>query len=349
MPAVSRPRRISPLRALRAAPIAGLLCLAALPAAAGAQDPPRIAGGVSAGGVDLGGLTVEQATSRLETRLASRIARPLVVRTAGRRFTLTTAGARLRFDARRTARRALAAATPTSVPAAGGAPFGADVPLAVSHARLPVRAFAQQVAAGVARAPRDATVRIGIRRLHVTRARTGVAIDPAALAATLDARLGAPLGPRLVRHNARTVYPQTNADDLRVQYRTVLTVSKAERKLRLFKDLKLRRTYPVAIGQPGYPTPEGRFRIQNKQVNPVWSVPNSPWAGELGGSTVAGGSAANPLKARWMGIVNGVGIHGTGDDGSIGTAASHGCIRMHVWHVKALYPRVPVGTPIVIR
>ena len=52
----------------------------------------------------------------------------------------------------------------------------------------------------------------------------------------------------------------------------------------------------------------------------MWSVPNSPWAGELGGSTVAGGSAANPLKARWMGITNGVGIHGTGEDGRSGRA-----------------------------
>ena len=45
-----------------------------------------------------------------------------------------------------------------------------------------------------------------------------------------------------------------------------------------------------------------------------------------------------------MGIANGVGIHGTGEDWSIGSRASHGCIRMHVWDVKDLYPRVPVGT-----
>jgi lipoprotein-anchoring transpeptidase ErfK/SrfK len=144
------------------------------------------------------------------------------------------------------------------------------------------------------------------------------------------------------------VYPQTNVNDLRAQNRTVITVSKRDFKLRLFKDLRLRKTYPIAIGQAAYPTPEGRYRIQDKQVNPVWSVPNSPWAGELAGTTVAGGSAANPLKARWMGIVNGVGIHGTGNDASIGSAASHGCIRMHVWHVKDLYPRVPVGTAVVI-
>ena len=82
----------------------------------------------------------------------------------------------------------------------------------------------------------------------------------------------------------------------------------------------------MAVGQPAYPTPSGLFHIQNKQVDPVWSVPNSPWAGELQGTTVDGGSAANPLKARWMGIVNGVGIHGTGEDYSIG---SRGVARLH--------------------
>ena len=111
---------------------------------------------------------------------------------------------------------------------------------------------------------------------------------------------------------------------------TVITIDQSAFKLRLFKHGKVVKTYGVAVGQPKYPTPNGRFAIQNKQVNPVWSVPNSPWAGELAGSTVAGGTAANPLKARWMGLADGVGIHGTGEDYSIGSRASHGCIRMHV-------------------
>jgi lipoprotein-anchoring transpeptidase ErfK/SrfK len=49
-----------------------------------------------------------------------------------------------------------------------------------------------------------------------------------------------------------------------------------------------------------------------------------------------------------MGIYDGAGIHGTSDDSSIGSAASHGCIRMHVPEVKELYDRVPVGTPVYI-
>ena len=84
-------------------------------------------------------------------------------------------------------------------------------------------------------------------------------------------------------------------------------------------------------------------------MNPAWTAPDSPWAGAYRNEVVPGGRADNPLKARWMGIVGGVGIHGTGAPGSIGSRASHGCIRMTVPDVIDLYPRVPVGTPVLIR
>ena len=57
---------------------------------------------------------------------------------------------------------------------------------------------------------------------------------------------------------------------------------------------------------------------------------------------------SNPIKARWLGIYDGVGIHGTSDDASIGSNASHGCIRMHVADVEKLYDQVPVGTAVYI-
>jgi lipoprotein-anchoring transpeptidase ErfK/SrfK len=83
-------------------------------------------------------------------------------------------------------------------------------------------------------------------------------------------------------------------------------------------------------------------------VNPAWSVPNSDWAGDLAGTVVPGGVPENPLKARWLGIFDGAGIHGTDQLGSLGTAASHGCIRMAIPDVIALYNRVPVGAPVYI-
>ena len=62
------------------------------------------------------------------------------------------------------------------------------------------------------------------------------------------------------------------------------------------------------------------------------------------------GTPENPLKSRWLGIFNGAGIHGVdpSEYGTIGHAASHGCVRMRIADVEDLYPRVPVGAPIFI-
>jgi len=113
------------------------------------------------------------------------------------------------------------------------------------------------------------------------------------------------------------------------------------------RNLRLVREYPVAIGQAGYETPAGVYGIDSKQLNPTWYVPDAEWAGELAGSVVPPGPD-NPLKARWMGFNGAAGIHGTADAGSLGSAASHGCVRMAVPDVIDLYEHVPLGTPVRI-
>ena len=76
-------------------------------------------------------------------------------------------------------------------------------------------------------------------------------------------------------------------------------------------------------------------------------MPNSSWAGSLAGTVVPPGPD-NPIKARWLGIFAGAGIHGTDETWSLGHAVSHGCVRMAIPDVEALYPQVSVGTPIYI-
>jgi len=106
------------------------------------------------------------------------------------------------------------------------------------------------------------------------------------------------------------------------------------------------RSYPIAKGQPRYPTPTGALRVTDKQVDPVWTPPDSPWAAEL--ATIPAG-AGNPLGTRWIGTSRAaIGIHGTYAEGSIGTAASHGCIRMRIADAEELFRQVRVGTPIKI-
>jgi lipoprotein-anchoring transpeptidase ErfK/SrfK len=131
------------------------------------------------------------------------------------------------------------------------------------------------------------------------------------------------------------------------RYAAYITVDRAHFQLHLYQHLKLTRTYAIAVGQLGLETPAGLYHIQNKAVNPAWSVPHSAWAGSLAGSVIPPGPD-DPLKARWLGIFDGAGIHGTDETWSLGHAASHGCIRMSVADVIELYDRVPVGTPIYI-
>jgi lipoprotein-anchoring transpeptidase ErfK/SrfK len=316
----------------------------ALPTAAGAaskapKDPTNVPAGVTAGGVDLSGLTLADAQARLTSAIGTKVDAKLTLGAAGKPWTLDPVqDAKLQFDALTTAKRAIRARQP------------GDVGLKLSHSKLAVRAWVASIAGKVAKAPRNATVKITLTHIYRKRAAHGRALDQKAVATQIDAALDdGTNAPRTLHTKLVRTSPQVNANDLAKLYGTVITVDKSHFKLRLFKNLKFSKSYGVAVGQPQYPTPSGLFHIQDKQVNPTWSVPNSPWAGELQGTTVEGGSAANPLKARWMGIVNGVGIHGTGEDYSIGSAASHGCIRMHVADVKDLFTRVPVGTPVLIK
>jgi len=316
--------------------------IAASPAGAVPPAPDeRIAAGVRAAGVDLSGLTSAEAVQRLAA-LDERLENGSVsVEVADVRFRLKSASADVVFDRTLTAKRALYAGREAQGRAV-------EVPLAVTHSQKAVERFAGRINRRIGRSPRDARAIITLRRVKVTHSRTGRDIDGRTLAKRIGKALDDPRISRVFKVRLRRIKPKLNADQVRKTVSTVITIDQSAFKLRLFKNLKVARTYGVAVGQPGYPTPNGRFNIQSKQINPVWSVPNSPWAGELAGSTVGGGSAANPLKARWMGLAGGIGIHGTGEDGSIGTRASHGCIRMHVSDVKLLFRRVKLGTPVLI-
>ncbi len=323
------------------------LAVAAVAPAAHAQAPRKgelIAPGVTAAGVDLSNTTLRIATDRLTDLLTAKLNRDVSVHAPGRTLRLKAADAKLTFDAARTARRALYAGR--KLPPGGTV----DVGLALSHAKAPVREFARRVAVQTRKKARNATVRITVRRVYRRRAQVGSEVDATALAAAINAVLDQPRASRVLRpERTRTVRPEINANDLAKVYGTILTIDRSNFRLRLFKNLKFSKSYPIAVGQAGHDTPPGVYSIANKQVNPAWHVPNSAWAGSLQGQVIPGGAPNNPLKARWLGIADGVGIHGTSEDWSIVSRASHGCIRMHVADVEDLYPRVPVGTKVLIK
>ena len=88
------------------------------------------------------------------------------------------------------------------------------------------------------------------------------------------------------------------------------------------------RTYSVAVGQDGYPTPVGSFTIRKIVWNPSWKPP--PGADWAKGKTAKGpGDPGNPMKVVKIFFQEpDYYIHGTGDVESLGSAASHGCLRM---------------------
>jgi hypothetical protein len=337
---------------------ATVLCALAAAAPAAAQDPtttepqpppePTIAQGVKAGGVDLSGLTQEQAEALLTSSLQDALSKDFVLGAAGLPFTLTMVQAKLKFDAHATAKHALAAQPPPP-PAGGGQSAGVDVPLVLSHSKLAVKAFVSQVARRAYHAPRDARLRITVRRMIVSHSRPGLRLASKSVARQIDKALDS--GPSVRRLHTRlvAVRPSVTYKVLQRRYPRVITIDRDSFTLRLFRALRPWKRYSIAVGMAGLETPAGTYHIQDKQVDPAWHVPNSAWAGSLAGHVIPGGAPDNPLKARWLGIANGVGIHGTAEDWSIGTRASHGCIRMHVSDVIDLYPRVPVGTTVLIK
>src|SRR3954451_19637570 len=137
---------------MRAAAVALILAALAAPSAV-AQDQRVIAQGVTAGGVDLSGLTVDEAAAKLtaDKRISRQLSAPVVLGAAGVPWTLTAADAQLALDALTTASNA-ASVVPTTPTV--------DVPLVLTHSRAAVRAFVLHVAAGTYRAPRSARLKI---------------------------------------------------------------------------------------------------------------------------------------------------------------------------------------------
>jgi hypothetical protein len=109
----------------------------------------------------------------------------------------------------------------------------------------------------------------------------------------------------VLRAARRTIAPKVRRREVLVRNRTVVTVHRRGFRLRVFKRLKQVSSYPVAVGMPGHATPRGRFRVANTAVDPAWAAPDKPWAGAYRGEVVAGGAAANPLEARWLGSLTG--------------------------------------------
>jgi lipoprotein-anchoring transpeptidase ErfK/SrfK len=313
----------------------------------------HIAEGVTVNGVDVGGLTPAQARDKLSAALLKPLDRPVSVRYEGRRFTLTPEAARVAIDIDGSVDRAMDASQAGNLFSrtwreVRGTNLNTRVEAKVSWDRSAVRKLVRRVKAKLTVEPRDASVDLEHGNVDPVTSKDGQRVELERLRQDIKAAL-LNAGPRrIARIHTDVVKPEVTTAELAKKYPAIIIVNRGAFTLRFYKNLELHKTYRIAVGQVGLETPAGLYHVQNKAVNPAWHVPNSAWAGSLAGQVIPGGTAANPLKARWMGIFDGAGIHGTDATGSIGSAASHGCIRMLIPDVIELYDQVPVGAPVYI-
>lgn len=124
-----------------------------------------------------------------------------------------------------------------------------------------------------------------------------------------------------------------------------VVVDLSDAKVYLYWGDRVVTTYPVAVGQPGWETPVGKFKVKKKLQNPVWQQP-------ITGELIKPGPE-NPLGKRWIGFWSDqqhhIGFHGTNREQLVGQPVSHGCLRMRNKDIQSLYEQVVIGTPIIVR
>ncbi|HET8863432.1 MAG TPA: L,D-transpeptidase/peptidoglycan binding protein [Solirubrobacterales bacterium] len=342
-------------RKTQIAVIVGAVVLALGAVAAFAYDSSqdgKIADGVTVGGVDVGGMSEAEAKRAVRRQLLAPLRHSLRVGYDGESWVLPGKTLKLHADVDRAVEEALAESRDGGLPGrlvryvTGG---GVEERLSadVTYSQPAVNRFVREVAEEINREPKDATVEPSGDSLGIAPAEYGRKLRDNLLTRQLGAAVLDASADHTIAARTHSLEPEVTGSEVADEYPSYLTLDRASYTLRLWENLKLAKTYTVAVGQEGLETPEGLYEIQEKAENPTWNVPESDWAGSLAGQSIPPGPS-NPIKARWMGIFEGAGIHGTEETYSLGTAASHGCVRMSIPDVEELYDRVEVGTPIYI-
>jgi lipoprotein-anchoring transpeptidase ErfK/SrfK len=313
-----------------------------------------IANGVRIDGVSVGGMSESAARAKVQHELVAGLNVPVVVRSGGHRWRLTPRQVDLTVDAERMVAEALSASRSGSIfsrtfRSLFGGSVDHNVPLLVSYSHVPVHELTANVSGTVNRAPRDATVAPTATSLHPVPSLVGLTVEGARLDGRIDRALASTGAKRTVSVPVHQTRPAVTTSQLAARYPAYIVVARSEFRLRFFEHLKLAKTYEIAVGMEGLETPAGLHHIEWEQTDPPWYVPNKAWAGALAGTVVPPGPE-DPLKARFMSFDGGAGIHGIdpSEYGTIGADASHGCIRMRIPDVIALYAKSPVGTPVYI-
>ena len=306
-----------------------ILCLVVCALGVGASraqaDPaPVIAAGVQIGSVDVSGLTADQATAAVEQAYLAPIAVQVGhygVSVSPHRFWTSLHLA-------------------PAVQAALAAPADTAVPLTPTFVTKRIVKWVEKLARKTDRAPVDGALLLRHSRPFFTHSHPGRALRRFPTRMMIEHSIVG--GTRTV-----IVAPVKTLQATAAKSEPVIVIHRGINRLYLYNGTHLVRVFPVATGQPAWPTPLGHFEIVVKQKNPWWFPPTQDsWA--AGAQPVPPGPG-NPLGTRWMGLsAPGVGIHGTSEPWSIGHSESHGCIRMQIPSAEWLFNRVRIGTPVFI-
>jgi len=310
----------------------------------------KIADGVTIGGVDVSGLDEEEAIAKVHRKLVAPLQKSLAVSFDGETWKLPGEQLKVRADIDTAVEEAVEDSQEGGLPGrlvryVSGGEVDESIAPDVAYSVPAVNRFVRHVAEEINREPKNADVEPSGDSLEVVAGENGRKLRDNLLEKGLKAAVLNANAPHRIKAEVHSIAPEVTKQEVAAEYPSYLTLDRSTFTLRLWKNLKLAKTYTVAVGMEGLETPEGLYAIQEKEENPVWHVPMSDWAGSLAGQTIPPGPS-NPIKARWMGIFEGAGIHGTEETYSLGSAASHGCVRMAIPDVEELYDQVEVGTPI---
>jgi lipoprotein-anchoring transpeptidase ErfK/SrfK len=341
-------RKSVPVRILAAFFALVLFALAAGSAFAVADDfvvretmPP----GAVVDGHSFDGLTRDQARTLVAEEIAKPLAEPITITHGTRTFTLDAASL-VKVDVDAMVTDAFQPKAAASLPErvrdrALTVATGASVAPKVTIDEAILAEWLDGIASTVDTVSVDATMAIQGTSLNVIPSRRGEHVDREAAITSIATALQE--GTKQLTLPVVFTDPEIAEEDLS----TAILVRRSQRKLWLYDHGALVKTYDIAVGTPGYPTPRGNWTIVLKRYRPTWSNPGSAWAKGMPASI--GPGPGNPLGTRALNLdAPGIRIHGTSKNFSIGTAASHGCMRMHMWDVEDLYDRVEVGTPVFI-
>jgi lipoprotein-anchoring transpeptidase ErfK/SrfK len=312
----------------------------------------EIAEGVTIGGVDVGGMNEEEAAARVRRKLLAPLQGSLRVTFRDETWELPGKELKIRADIDAAVEEAVEDSQEGGLPGrlvryVSGGEVDESISPHVTYFEPAINRFVRRIAEDVNREPQNADVEASGASLNVVAGKDGLKLRDNLLEKELKAAVLHANAPDTIVARAHSVAPEITKDEVAAQYPSYLTLDRSSYTLRLWKNLKLVETYTVAVGAEGFATPEGLYQIEDMQENPYWHVPESDWAGDLAGQVIPPGPE-NPIKARWLAIYEGAGIHGTEETSSLGTAASHGCVRMSIPDVEELYEEVEVGTPIYL-